>query len=270
MIQTCAVSGKEFEVTDADLKFYERMGVPVPSLCPEERLRRRLSWRTQSTLYHRKCDYSGKSIISMYHPDCLFPVYHMKDWRDDNKFDPLKYGKDFDFSRPFFEQYKELLDRVPHPHAILQHPIENSEYCNRATNLKNCYLCFGMHTGEDCLYVETGFSLKDCVSGYMVSECELCYECVTCTNCYDCRFLRQCKNCSDSWFLEDCIGCSNCFGCTSFRNKQYCFSNQQFTKEEYEKKIEALNLSSASHLGKLEQYFSEFLRKQPKKTLKSS
>jgi len=32
------------------------MGVPVPTLCPEERQRRRLAWQNMSSLYHRECD----------------------------------------------------------------------------------------------------------------------------------------------------------------------------------------------------------------------
>jgi hypothetical protein len=43
MQRTCAVSGQSFEITDEDLKFYEKMGVPIPTLCPEERQRRRIA-----------------------------------------------------------------------------------------------------------------------------------------------------------------------------------------------------------------------------------
>lgn len=39
---TCKASGQEFEVTSKDLEFYEKMGVPVPILCPTERYKLRL------------------------------------------------------------------------------------------------------------------------------------------------------------------------------------------------------------------------------------
>mgnify|MGYP003437587717 FL=1 len=48
--KTCALSGKEFVVTDRDLRFYDEMSpifsgkkysIPSPKLCPEERQKRR-------------------------------------------------------------------------------------------------------------------------------------------------------------------------------------------------------------------------------------
>ena len=76
--KTCRVSGKEFIVTDEDQQFYEKMGVPLPTLCPEERMRRRLAFRNERNLYHRKCDLSGKELISNFSPDKPNKVYDQK------------------------------------------------------------------------------------------------------------------------------------------------------------------------------------------------
>ena len=52
-------------------------------------------------------------------------------------------------------------------------------------------------------------------------------------------------SCTDSWFLQDCIGCTSCFGCTGLRSKSYCIFNEQYTKEEYKKKLgQAINLEA--------------------------
>ncbi len=75
MKKTCAVSGKEFEITKEDLKFYKKMGVSVPTFCPEERQRRRLAWRNEHKLYRRKCDATGRSLISMYQQNTPGKVY---------------------------------------------------------------------------------------------------------------------------------------------------------------------------------------------------
>lgn len=80
IIQTkiCPVSGKEFSITQGDLDFYNKISptfagkkfqIPTPTLCPEERQRRRLAFRNERNFYRRTCDASGKQIISMYHPD---------------------------------------------------------------------------------------------------------------------------------------------------------------------------------------------------------
>lgn len=50
----CRLSGRDFFVTDKDLEFYDKISpvfggkkyaIPSPKLCPDERMRRRLSWR---------------------------------------------------------------------------------------------------------------------------------------------------------------------------------------------------------------------------------
>ena len=53
-------------------------------------------------------------MISVYSPDKAYTVYNSSDWWSD-KWDGMDYGKDFDFSRPFFEQMDELLKNVPLP-----------------------------------------------------------------------------------------------------------------------------------------------------------
>jgi hypothetical protein len=61
----CRLSGKEFFVTDKDLEFYDKISpvfsekkydIPSPTLCPDERMRRRLLWRNEYRIYKRKCD----------------------------------------------------------------------------------------------------------------------------------------------------------------------------------------------------------------------
>ena len=109
MIQkTCRLSGEKFEITKDDLEFYAKMEVitvddlenllsgkitdcvGLPTLCPAERQRRRLSFRNERKLYKRKCDATGKDIISIYDETVKFPVYDQKYWWSDN-WDALDY-----------------------------------------------------------------------------------------------------------------------------------------------------------------------------------
>src|SRR3989338_7438606 len=107
----CRWSGEMFEITDEDIVFYKKIDVPLPTLCPDERERRRLQWRNERHFYRRECGLCKKSIIAIYPETCLFPVYCEECYWND-KWDPLIYGRDFDFGRPFFEQFKELIDTV--------------------------------------------------------------------------------------------------------------------------------------------------------------
>jgi hypothetical protein len=48
----------------------------------------------------------------MYSPDKSYKVYSQDEWWSD-KWDAMDYGRDFDFSRGFFEQINELIINVP-------------------------------------------------------------------------------------------------------------------------------------------------------------
>jgi hypothetical protein len=266
MKKICTASGKEFEVTDGDLEFYENMGIPAPTLCPEERQRRRLAWRNEKNLYRRTCDGSGKQILSVYEKGrAPFPVYDPDYWYSDN-WDPKEYGRDFDFSQPFFPQFEALMNSVPQLARSVS-KNQNCEFVNQCGWSKNCYLVFEADHDESCWYSGYVFDSRFCSDCAHVTNCELCYECIDCTNCYELKFSQNSKTCHDSWFLKNCIGCSNCFGCVNLRNKQYYFLNQKCTKEEYEEKVKGVTLSTFAGLQKMRQDFQIFSQKYPHKFL---
>ena len=79
-------------------------------------------------------------------------VFENDYWYSD-EWDPATYGRAFDFSRPFFEQFKELQDQVPHRALNVVKPtLQNSDYCNQVTAAKDCYLIFDSRFSEKCLY----------------------------------------------------------------------------------------------------------------------
>jgi len=109
----CRISGKDFFVTNRDLEFYEKISpvfagkkylIPSPTLCPDERQRRRLSFRNERKFYHRKCDKTGNQMISIYSPDKPFTIYDQKIWWGDD-WSPNEYGLDFDFNKNFFDPH---------------------------------------------------------------------------------------------------------------------------------------------------------------------
>ena len=75
------------------------------------------------------------------------------------------------------------------------------------------------------------------------------------------------KNCSDSYFLEDCSGCRDCIFCYNLVNKQYCIFNKQYSKEEYEKYVNALNLNSREGFNGAYNFWRQESLKFPKKAL---
>lgn len=168
----------------------------------------------------------------MYSEDKPFPIYCPDCWWSD-KWDGDKYGQEFDFSRPFFDQFKELQDKTPKISLYLVR-AENCDYCNFVGDVKNSYLIFGSVYSEDCMYGSPYYS-KDCVDTLVLRECELCYECTDCRKLYSCMYCQNCYNSNDLLFCYDCQGCSDCIACAGLRNKKYHIENKPVSRKEYEK-----------------------------------
>ncbi len=231
----CQNCGKEFLIEPEDLEFYEKIGVPAPTWCPDCRLQRRLSFRNERALYKRKCDLCGRDIISMYPSDIPFPVYCQKCYWSD-KWDPMDYGRDYDWNKPFFKQFKELMNKTPRL-SLLVYESVNSEYTNFAGRNKNCYLIVSSGEAENSMYGYRYMKTKDVVDSEDVRNSELCYECFQCSHVYKAVFCSKCENSHDIYLSYNCHGCSHCFGCVNLRNKSYYIFNQPYSKEEYTQKI---------------------------------
>jgi len=231
-MQQCAQCKSLFEITDSDRQFYDKIGVPEPTWCPACRMQRRMAFRNERNLYKRKCDLSGKDIVSVYPPTSPFKIYEQLIWWSD-KWDALSYGHDFDFSRPFFDQFHELILKVPRI-SLQNWANENSEYCNDTDHLKNCYLCFNAANAQDSYYCNTFGYSRNCVDMFWCLTSELCYECTKTHESYHSFWCLNSKNLNDCFFCEDCHACKHCFGCFGLRQKEYCVYNKQLTKNEYE------------------------------------
>ena len=228
----CKQCQNTFEVAPEDRAFYEKMKVPEPVLCFDCRMRWRMAFRNERNLYKRKCDLSGRDIVSVLPPTSPFRVYEQSEWWSD-KWDALDYGRDFDFNRSFFEQFYELMLEVPRM-SLNNRNNENSEYCNDSNDMKNCYLCFNCEHGENYYYSNTVGYGRDSIDLFWCLETELCYECIKTHGSYRCFWCFNSKGLSDCYFCEDSLGCKNCFGCIGLRQKEYCIYNEQKTKEAFE------------------------------------
>ncbi len=245
--KNCVACQSPFSVEEKDMEFYaqvspviagQRFDLPAPSLCPECRWVRKASYRNFKTLYHRKSDLSGKPLISTYSPEKLNKVYSAEEWWGD-QWDPLSYGRDFDFTRPFFEQFNDLFLKVPQP-AVSVSQSENCTYTNMSYQSKNCYLVFGNIQNEDCYYSHILWRSRNSFDMLYSYSCERCYDCTDCESCYGCISCADCFHCSDSSYLFNCRSSKNCYGCINLVNKEYCILNQQYSKEGYEQKLQEL------------------------------
>jgi len=264
MHKNCKNCSKQFEITKDDEAFYKKTEVPSPTICPQCREQRRLAWRNESRLYKRKCDRTGKTIISYISPDKPIKVFNFDLWMSD-KWDARDDGKEFDFNRPFFEQFRELLETVPHI-PLLIGECENSTYTNYSWCNKNCYMVMAADVNEDCFYSSHIWNCRDSSDCFFSDSCELCYECVDCDKSYNCNFCKQCKTCTDCFSCDDCIGCNDCIGCINLRSQKNCIFNKKLTVEEFKNEKEKL----LQNPQKITEEFEKLRLKEPIKAIHMS
>src|SRR5258708_5660951 len=264
----CQNCKQDFTVEPDDFGFYEKIKVPPPTFCPECRSIRRMAETNERVLFKRKCDLTGESIFSMYEENTPFPVYETSKWYSD-EWDPHQYGMDYDFTKPFFQQFLELRNKVPKMALVRQGFSINSEYTHRVTDMKNSYMVFRTTRSTDSMYSYIGKDILNCMDCFEVASCELCYECIDCTKCYKTRFSQECLECRDSMFLYASRNCSNCVGCVNLVNQEYCIFNQKYSKEEYFEKLKELNLNTGSGIKEMENKFSGFRKKFPQRSTMS-
>ncbi|MFA6586208.1 MAG: hypothetical protein WCS86_03565 [Candidatus Paceibacterota bacterium] len=259
--KTCQNCETEFVIEEEDFLFYEKIKVPPPTFCPECRTIRRLCWRNEMSLYKRKCDANGhdENVITIYHPEEKLVIYDNKYWWGD-LWDPTAYGKEYDFTKPFFEQWRDLRNNIPMQN-LSNSNAKNSDYCNVAEDSRESYMSSGSWKIEKTFYSNRISETKDCSDLYVVHRSELCYDDVFCSDCYYTLYSFNCKACVDSYFLYDCHGCTDCFGCTNLRNKSYCMWNEQLNRDEYLERLTEINLKDYKTVLKLKEKFDEFYLK---------
>ncbi len=242
--KNCQNCKNDFIIEPDHFSFYEKIGVPAPNKCPDCRQQLRYAFRNERKLYRRNCDLCEKSTVTIYSPNKPFKVYCPPCFWGDG-WDAGDYARDFDFSRSFFEQYKELQLIAPRI-ALLTKNSVNSEYTNHSGDDKNCYLCFAVFNADNMLYcTNTWGKGQDCMdSYYLPGNATLCYECLSCENIYNCQYCMLVNDSSDCSYSYDCRNCTNCFMSYNLRNKSNCIRNVQYTKEEYKKEMEKMNLGS--------------------------
>ncbi len=201
----------------------------------------------------------AKSTVTIYSANKPYSVYCNECWWSD-KWDPAEYGRDFDFSRPFFEQFAELQHETPRM-ALLNKNSVNSEYTNHSANNKNVYLSFATFDSENIMYSTWIFNnSRDCMDCSFIQEKgERLYEVIDSRTSYQCQYGMFLKDCSSCMYCYDCRGSNDCFMSTNLRNKSYVFRNVQLTREEYVEKMKEIDFSSFETREQLKQEFKELM-----------
>ncbi len=240
MDRTCRVTGKSFSVSDHEMRLRRKIGIEgEPDLHPVFRLQLLGAFWQHWNLHKRKCDKTGKQIISVFSENCPYPVWHKDEWIAHA--DPP--SAEVDLAQPLFPQMWELFSRCPIAHNMGT-GNENCEYADDMWYSKNCYLCHSGFKGEDLRYCYRFVNVRNCQFCCFAFDCENSLDIVNSHHCFRTLFALHCWNCSDSAFLYDCRNCQHCILCSNLRNKSYCIGNEQLSKEEFEKRAKEFDFHS--------------------------
>ncbi len=266
--KTCQNCKKDFTIEPEDFNFYKKIKVPPPTFCSECRLVRRMVWRNERSLFKRPCAKTGEQIITMFHPDANVVVYDRDVWWSD-KWEPTDYGKEYDFTRPFFEQYKELLSKVPLANLGNENCI-GSPYGNHNADCKDCYLTYASFKNERVNYSSGSVAGKDCMDMYISLNSELSYDDILCGELYKTHFSYDSSGCINSYFLKSCRNLQNCIGCINLRNKSHVIFNTEYSKEEYEEKIKnEFDFGSYKNICTIADKYRKFIMNFPNEYVKT-
>lgn len=244
--QNCKI---DFIIEPEDFLFYEKIKVPPPTFCPDCRNQQRLAARSVKSLYKRACDKCKKTVISRISPHNPAKMYCRDCWWSDD-WSPLDYGRDYDFSKPFFQQFHELLFAVPHVATLTTNMID-CDYSNMENDSKSCYLTFGGILNEYCAFTEYALQGKEVYDSYWAFQCEKSLGNIITERCYRTLYSRECYDCMDTAFSYDCRNCNNIIGCAGLRHASYQIFNKQYTKEEYLKEKAKFDFGSRKLIAEL-------------------
>ena len=251
--KNCQNCKKDFVIETEDIPYYERLDLPLPERCPYCRWKYLLAFWVFGKFRIGKSALSGKRIITVIPESAPFPIYEREEFVSD-AWDPFSYGRNYDSTRSFMEQVVELQSVVPHPH---QTGLKNTncEWTDDVWESKDAYLARSAYRIESVIYGYRTFGCKNSVDISYCFDTERSYDCLYCFKSYSLKHSFNCRDCINGAFLYDCRNCQDCFMSWNLRNKRYCILNQQYTKEEYFKKLEEFDLKSYVAVEQLKKEF---------------
>ena len=256
----CTSCNEKFVIDEGDLLLYEKVGLKVPSKCFNCRTKQYFIFSIFGKFRKGVSDLSGESLITVLPNKLRFPIYKSHEWWGD-EWNPMDYGQEYDSSRPFFDQLKELQEKVPRPHQIGQNNT-NCDWCDDVWNCKNSYLSRSMDLCENLNYGYRCIKVKDSFDIVYSFNLQSSYSCLECHDSFNLYFSQNSRDCIDSYFLFDCRNCQQCFMSWNLRNKQYCIRNKQYSKEEYEKELKKIKMDSHKNLDILKTEFGNILKEE--------
>jgi hypothetical protein len=142
------------------------------------------------------------------------------------------------------------------PHVSMRQ--SGSEDCagDYISNTKGCYHCFDVEESYDSMYINNAINVRNCAEISFAGKHPLvdCYQVMSGISLNNCSFVMQCTHLNDSEYCEQCFYSHHLFGCVGLKNREFCIFNEQYSQEDYFKKVDELR-SAMKKSGEYGEWF---------------
>jgi len=253
--RTCAMTGEKWQFDEREMEWCRRFGAPVSKYAPLTRMKWLTAFRTSFEIFWNKHAFTGEPILTYVHPDINIPVITDQEWHNlDVGADP-KYQREIDLVRPLFDQVRDLVQVVPMGARREWKNIVNTVGVGM-WDVEDCYIVFSTVVAKRAMY--TYYCLEGCediTQSVFVHTAQNCFGSTRIDRCHSCVVALESRDCINCSFVFDCRNCEDCFGATNLRNKKYVFFNEQLSREDYQQRVKAIDLSCRATY---EQYYQKF------------
>lgn len=251
----CPISGEKWMLTQKEIDLYKRFNVSPSKYSPLTRMKLINGYFAIFDVWYNKHAETGKPMISTTHPSTGIKVLSDEEWFTK---DCIDRGLEIKSDISIFDQIHELMLSVPLAASYNYVPAENS-IAFISLGDQNSYFVLACKS-KHCFYSMNAYDAEDSAEVALANNVRNCYNIVHSARLYDCKFARESYDCIDCSFVFDCRNSEHCFGAVNQRNKKYIFFNEQLTKQEWEEKVQAIDLSSYKVRQEYERRFKELMK----------
>ena len=155
----CKECSREIIVSSNEAGLYGKLEMPFPKICFECRTKQMMAFWVFGKFRKGKSDLSGESLITVLPEKTRYPIYTSHEWYSD-AWDASDYAKEYDPNRSFFEQLKELQEKIPRPHQTGRNNVD-CDWCDDVWESKNCYLNRSFINCENVSYGYRNFNCRN-------------------------------------------------------------------------------------------------------------
>ena len=253
--KTCALLGTKWMMTDEEIGWYKKFNVPPSTLAPMTRLRQLAGFAGGISIWWKAHAVSKKPILSFVHPDSPFQVITDTEWFGNDYVNGFSWSAD----QSFFEQFKPMAYSIPV--GSLRDDGSNIHSVGiDVVDTQDCYMLFGSGEAKRLLYgYMSGTNSEDCLDLTNSGRCRETFQADWCDSLFQCAQAFRSAECIRCDFIFDCESCESCFGASNKRHKKYLWFNEQLSKEEWEKRRAAIDLSTYSVFQECLQKFEQLI-----------